>query len=142
MIQKLYQSDLQKMLDYPKAPFSSEDLEVIMIDLIHGLKAIHERGLIHDDLKRQNILVEWDVHTNRVIEAVICDLGMVRDCALEYTVQEKEEYQNSEVKCLLRLFVNMYTRQNVRIPIFLEELLAESKITPKLALEWIASSKV
>ena len=56
--------------------FSRENWLEIVVDLIQGVKAMHEQGLLHNDLKANNVLLQFDKEANRW-RAYIIDMGKV-----------------------------------------------------------------
>lgn len=50
----------------------------ITIDLLEGLKALHEAGIAHNDLKPENVLIRFNQETQEY-EAVIGDIDMASD---------------------------------------------------------------
>ncbi|KAA6392184.1 MAG: putative calcium/calmodulin-dependent protein kinase [Streblomastix strix] len=52
-------------------------IRVIMKQILEGLRLMHEKGLIHRDIKEQNILLHSPFKSGRVI-LKICDFGLVK----------------------------------------------------------------
>lgn len=121
---------------------STLEVKTMMDDLMHGLAAIHEKCLIHNDLKPSNILIQIDEKTNRVVSAVLSDLGLVTNID-DYSLKEVLKEQAFEVKYLLKLFRKLLSSHNMVIPNFIDNFSLESNnsefITPaKKALEAIS----
>ena len=55
-----------------RGPVESERVHQILLDTASGLKALHDKGLVHRDVKAANVMVGPDGH------AVVLDLGVVR----------------------------------------------------------------
>ncbi|XP_054754437.2 proto-oncogene serine/threonine-protein kinase mos-like [Lytechinus pictus] len=55
---------------------SKDSWFAIIMDIISGIKAMHEKGLLHNDLKANNILLQWDLEDQRW-HAFIIDMGKV-----------------------------------------------------------------
>ena len=53
----------------------------VVTDIVHGVKAMHENGLLHNDIKANNFLLQWDEEANRW-RAVIIDMGKVTTLAM------------------------------------------------------------
>ena len=53
----------------------------VVTDIIHAVKAMHENGLLHNDIKANNFLLRWDEEANRW-RAVIIDMGKVSTLAM------------------------------------------------------------
>ncbi len=58
-------------------PLNKEDLKKLFIDILEGLKYLHEQGIIHRDIKPQNILLGRDKQ-NKLI-AKIADFGISKN---------------------------------------------------------------
>ena len=66
----------------------------IIMDIINGMKVMHEKGLLHNDLKSNNILLQWDSDDQRW-HAFIIDMGKVSTqiIPLRHNKVPKEEIQ-------------------------------------------------
>jgi len=62
--------DLMGLLNAPDYLFKMPDIKNIMVQLLHGVKFIHEQGFIHRDIKPANILI------NDRGEVKIADFGL------------------------------------------------------------------
>jgi serine/threonine protein kinase/formylglycine-generating enzyme required for sulfatase activity len=58
-------------------PFSTDQLKKLLIDILEGLKYLHSEGIIHRDIKPQNILLGRDKQ-NRLV-AKIADFGISKN---------------------------------------------------------------
>lgn len=104
---------------------SKEERVLIMKNLMSGLAVIHEKGLIHADIKPKNILFQIDSETNQVVDAVLCDFGSTTDGKSflpPFTSETLEQNQRSEVNRLLGLFRNLHRSQKIEIPEFIDKL--------------------
>ena len=80
---------------YPNAPnglkVPERDMVAIAVDVVKGVITMHSKGLLHNDLKANNILLEEENHRWR---AVIIDFGLCSTMAepiyLQSTQSEKE----------------------------------------------------
>ncbi|MES2199043.1 MAG: serine/threonine-protein kinase [Chlamydiota bacterium] len=61
-------------------PLSVKQKASILLDVARGLKELHDKGIIHRDLKRENILID-----KNTIKAQIIDLGLSK------TIEEKTQ---------------------------------------------------
>lgn len=52
---------------------------VIALDIAYGLQALHRTGIIHNDLTPDNICLQRDITTSKVIAAYITDFGISID---------------------------------------------------------------
>jgi len=68
-----YTMDLASFLKYPQH-ITEESLKVITLDLLYGLKTMHDAGVAHCDLKEKNILILLNAQGG-VQRAGICDFG-------------------------------------------------------------------
>lgn len=66
--------------------FSEDEIRKIMLDTIAGLEYLHDRGIIHRDIKPQNLLMSEDGTTK------ICDLGV----AFKVESREKDAIKSTE----------------------------------------------
>ncbi|RME58578.1 MAG: serine/threonine protein kinase [Candidatus Dadabacteria bacterium] len=57
---------------FKKITFSIEEVEVIALQILEGLSALHKRGITHRDIKLENILLNKDGQVK------ISDLGLVK----------------------------------------------------------------
>jgi serine/threonine protein kinase len=62
-------------------------------DILQGLKYIHNKGIIHDDIKLDNILMATTERDDEYNTAKICDFG------LSQLVDPKTGKSKMEVKC-------------------------------------------
>lgn len=64
--------DLKAVMHRMKQPFSQSEVKCLMLQLLQGVKYLHDNWVLHRDLKTSNLLL------NRHGELKICDLGMAR----------------------------------------------------------------
>jgi cyclin-dependent kinase len=64
--------DLKKYMDEKKSNLSAEDIQTFLQQLLLGLEYMHERSVVHRDLKPQNLMVTDD----RILK--IGDFGLAR----------------------------------------------------------------
>ena len=95
LIFDLYSSDLWKLV---KAGYHLElsEVKLILFQILHGLKYIHSKNVLHRDLKTGNILLNKE---NMHIK--ICDFGLARtveydNISIENDI-EKENKKNMEI---------------------------------------------
>ena len=69
--------DLQNALD-DRGSYSEEDARVIMCQILEALKCMHESGLVHRDLKLENVLLPNDENHTRI---KIADFGLTASWA-------------------------------------------------------------
>ncbi|XP_011680416.2 probable serine/threonine-protein kinase DDB_G0280461 [Strongylocentrotus purpuratus] len=67
---------LSQAIKFQIPALSKEHWFLVMMDIVHGLKAMHEKGLLHNDLKANNILLQWQLEDQRW-HAFIIDMGKV-----------------------------------------------------------------
>lgn len=51
------EQDLASLLDNMAQPFSESEVKCIILQVLHGLKYMHSRYIIHRDLKVSNLLM-------------------------------------------------------------------------------------
>lgn len=143
LIEGLYDVTFNKLY---KMQLSLEEITKIALDLMTGLASIHQKGFIHRDLKEKNIVVKLD-QNEKVVEAVICDLGCLSD-GKEFdpplTKDEIIQAQSKEVGYLMALFQNLYCSHQHKFPEQLEEFVSfngqiKKSINPQEILELINS---
>ena len=68
-------AQLQKKNPNHTLPF--DKLKIIMNDIIEGLMEMHNKKIIHRDIKLENILLKKE--TDGTTNTKICDLGFARE---------------------------------------------------------------
>lgn len=122
MLQTLYECDLEYFLKN-KIQLEEDDLKKMISDLLMGLAAIHNKGLLHEDLKPKNILIKFDRVTNKISEAALCDLGMTSSGHYYKSSEEKETAQKWEVYFILRR-IQVYAKiYEIEIPQFIHQFI-------------------
>jgi serine/threonine protein kinase len=60
---------------------SMADVQFVLRKCLQGLAKLHCMGLLHRDIKPANILIKLDSRRRKVVDAVLCDYGLVKaDC--------------------------------------------------------------
>ncbi|XP_059640726.1 cyclin-dependent kinase G-2-like isoform X2 [Cornus florida] len=72
MVLEYMDHDLKELMQVMKQPFSQSEVKCLMLQLLEGVKHLHDNWVIHRDLKTANLLV------NNRGELKICDFGMAR----------------------------------------------------------------
>ncbi|GAB2289409.1 hypothetical protein Dimus_023718 [Dionaea muscipula] len=72
--------DLKALMEARKQPFSQSEAKCLMLQLLDGVKYLHDHWVLHRDLKTSNLLL------NNKSELKICDFGMSR----QYGIQMKQ----------------------------------------------------
>lgn len=72
MVMEYMEHDLNGLMESMKQPFSTSEVKCLMLQLLEGVKYLHDNWVIHRDLKTSNLLV------NNQGELKICDFGMSR----------------------------------------------------------------
>eukprot|EP00944_MAST-04C_sp_MAST-4C-sp1_P000440 g440.t1 len=80
-VMPLMHTDLHKVL-LAHGEFVEEDVKFYIAELLCGLKAIHRAGLVHRDLKLENILVNGEGHIR------ICDFGLAKFLGDDYCEEQ------------------------------------------------------
>ena len=72
IIMKDYPLSLRDLLVDKTFPNNSETNMKVAVDIANGMNLIHQKGIVHFDLKPANVLVEF---CNGTVNCVICDFG-------------------------------------------------------------------
>ncbi|KAJ8747965.1 hypothetical protein K2173_007852 [Erythroxylum novogranatense] len=72
MVMEYMEHDLKGMMQMMKQPFSTSEVKCLMLQLLEGIKHLHDNWVLHRDLKTSNLLM------NNQGELKICDFGMSR----------------------------------------------------------------
>ncbi|XVF08741.1 hypothetical protein REPUB_Repub07fG0029100 [Reevesia pubescens] len=72
MVMEYMEHDFKGLMDSMKRPFSTSDVKCLMLQLLEGVKYLHDNWVLHRDLKTSNLLL------NNQGELKICDFGMAR----------------------------------------------------------------
>ncbi|KAH7680866.1 [RNA-polymerase]-subunit kinase protein [Dioscorea alata] len=72
MVMEFMDHDLKGLMDSMKQPFSQSDVKCLMLQLLEGVKYLHDNWVLHRDLKTSNLLL------NNRGELKICDFGLSR----------------------------------------------------------------
>jgi len=57
LITRLYERDLYALLHESKTPITLKQKEILLLDIAHGLAAVHEMNICHRDVKSANVLI-------------------------------------------------------------------------------------
>ncbi|KAM7269368.1 hypothetical protein ACFE04_024865 [Oxalis oulophora] len=72
MVMEYMEHDLKGLMETMKQPFSQSEVKCLMLQLLDGIKYLHDNWVLHRDLKTSNILL------NNRGELKICDFGLAR----------------------------------------------------------------
>ncbi|XWS51372.1 hypothetical protein CRYUN_Cryun12cG0171300 [Craigia yunnanensis] len=72
MVMEYMEHDFKGLMESMKRPFSTSDVKCLMLQLMEGVKYLHDNWVLHRDLKTSNLLL------NNLGELKICDFGMAR----------------------------------------------------------------
>ncbi|KAE8793570.1 Cyclin-dependent kinase G-1 [Hordeum vulgare] len=72
MVMEYMEHDLKAVTETMKQPYSQSEVKCLMLQLLEGVKYLHDNWVIHRDLKTSNILL------NNCGELKICDFGLSR----------------------------------------------------------------
>jgi len=91
-------SDLFGMLRKNQYMLSQSQKNIMILDLLEGLKVIHDKGFVHQDIKSDNILVYGD--SKKGYRLKIADLGLaMKEGALTIDSVSSAGYQSPEMAC-------------------------------------------
>ncbi|XP_010531633.1 PREDICTED: cyclin-dependent kinase G-2 isoform X2 [Tarenaya hassleriana] len=72
MVMEYMEHDLKGLMESMKQPFSQSEVKCLMLQLLEGVKHLHDNWVLHRDLKTSNLLL------NNQGELKICDFGLAR----------------------------------------------------------------
>ncbi|KAK4488778.1 hypothetical protein RD792_004565 [Penstemon davidsonii] len=72
MVMEYMEHDLKALMETIKQPFSQSEVKCLMLQLLGGIKYLHDNWVLHRDLKTSNLLL------NNRGELKICDFGLAR----------------------------------------------------------------
>lgn len=72
MVMEYMEHDLKALMETMKQPFSQSEVKCLMLQLLEGIKYLHDNWVLHRDLKTSNLLL------NNQGELKICDFGLAR----------------------------------------------------------------
>ncbi|XVF85195.1 hypothetical protein PTKIN_Ptkin17bG0098800 [Pterospermum kingtungense] len=72
MVMEYMEHDLKGLMETMKQPFSQSEVKCLMLQLLEGIKYLHDNWVLHRDLKTSNLLL------NNQGELKICDFGLAR----------------------------------------------------------------
>lgn len=72
MVMEYMEHDLKGLMETMKQPFSQAEVKCLMLQLLEGVKYLHDNWVLHRDLKTSNLLF------NNRGELKICDFGLSR----------------------------------------------------------------
>ncbi|KAJ9176221.1 hypothetical protein P3X46_011559 [Hevea brasiliensis] len=72
MVMEYMEHDLKGFMESMKYPFSQSEVKCLMLQLLKGVKYLHDNWVLHRDLKTSNLLL------NNRGELKICDFGLAR----------------------------------------------------------------
>ncbi|XP_065874297.1 cyclin-dependent kinase G-2 [Euphorbia lathyris] len=72
MVMEYMEHDLKALMESMKQPFSQSEVKCLMLQLLEGVKYLHDNWVLHRDLKTSNLLL------NNRGELKICDFGLAR----------------------------------------------------------------
>ncbi|XP_021285704.1 cyclin-dependent kinase 10 isoform X1 [Herrania umbratica] len=72
MVMEYMQHDFKGLMESMKHQFSTSDVKCLMLQLLEGVKYLHDNWVLHRDMKTSNLLL------NNQGELKICDFGMAR----------------------------------------------------------------
>ncbi|KAL0004506.1 hypothetical protein SO802_012067 [Lithocarpus litseifolius] len=72
MVMEYMEHDLKGLMETMKQPFSQSEVKCLMLQLLEGVKYLHDNWVLHRDLKTSNLLL------NNRGDLKICDFGLAR----------------------------------------------------------------
>ncbi|KAK2389319.1 cyclin-dependent kinase G-2 [Trifolium repens] len=72
MVMEYMEHDLKGLMEAMRQPFSQSEVKCLMLQLLEGVRYLHDNWVLHRDLKTSNLLL------NNKGELKICDFGLAR----------------------------------------------------------------
>ncbi|KAH9610576.1 hypothetical protein KSS87_003336 [Heliosperma pusillum] len=72
MVMEYMEHDLKGLMESMRQPYSQSEVKCLMLQLLNGIKYLHDNWVLHRDLKTSNLLL------NNQGELKICDFGLAR----------------------------------------------------------------
>ncbi|KAL4282018.1 hypothetical protein GQ457_03G009870 [Hibiscus cannabinus] len=72
MVMEYMEHDLKALMETMKQPFSQSEVKCLMLQLLEGVRYLHDNWVLHRDLKTSNLLL------NNQGDLKICDFGLAR----------------------------------------------------------------
>ncbi|XP_047319900.1 cyclin-dependent kinase G-2-like [Impatiens glandulifera] len=72
MVMEYMEHDLKALMETMKQPYSQSEVKCLMLQLLEGVKYLHDNWVLHRDLKTSNLLL------NNKGDLKICDFGLAR----------------------------------------------------------------
>ncbi|KAL9225581.1 hypothetical protein vseg_001486 [Gypsophila vaccaria] len=72
MVMEYMEHDLKGLMESMRQPYSQSEVKCLMLQLLDGIKYLHDNWVLHRDLKTSNLLL------NNQGELKICDFGLAR----------------------------------------------------------------
>ncbi|XP_042057218.1 cyclin-dependent kinase G-2-like isoform X1 [Salvia splendens] len=72
MVMEYMEHDLKGLMETMKQPYSQSEVKCLMLQLLEGIKYLHDNWVLHRDLKTSNLLL------NNCGDLKICDFGLAR----------------------------------------------------------------
>ncbi|KAH9622008.1 hypothetical protein KSS87_020066 [Heliosperma pusillum] len=72
MVMEYMEHDLKGLMETMRQPYSQSEVKCLMLQLLDGIKYLHDNWVLHRDLKTSNLLL------NNQGELKICDFGLAR----------------------------------------------------------------
>ena len=84
---------LKKYMEKYKAPFPETIVQYLMKQIVDGLQCIHQHGIIHRNMKLENILVKFPTKEDMMkAELKISDFSIAIKAEIAYTLIEADVY--------------------------------------------------
>ncbi|VAI46719.1 unnamed protein product [Triticum turgidum subsp. durum] len=109
MVMEYMEHDLKAVMETMKQPYSQSEVKCLMLQLLEGVKYLHDNWVIHRDLKTSNILL------NNRGELKICDFGLSRQYG-----SPLKPYTQLVVTLWYRLWQNSFQKSHCLMGRYLE----------------------
>eukprot|EP00732_Lithocolla_globosa_P005435 Lithocolla_globosa_v1_NODE_5627_length_1208_cov_4.353859.p1 type:complete len:237 gc:universal NODE_5627_length_1208_cov_4.353859:771-61(-) len=91
IVLQLADTDLSRLISDQPHLFTPETTLKLSNDIVEGMVAVHDSGIVHRDLKTQNILIKY---SPQLMTAMICDFGIARVCSQTNTGIKNQRFFN------------------------------------------------
>ena len=148
IVEELHHDNLYEVLDMfrgaPKRYFTEQNLKLITRQMLEALDFVHSQGVIHADIKAENILLKKPTQINVAPDCVLVDFGSAKfeeeECKETYV--QSRPYRAPEVilGCSFGPKIDIWSLGCLIAELRLEHLLFDNKSVPGMLAQMIGIS--